>query len=330
MRLDRRSLLALGASGAGASLPPATAIAQPAIPDKAVRLLVGFGTGGGIDLVARQLAPQLERRVGRHVSVENRPGGTGALAGEALRKGPNDGSHLALMPSTTIAARLVSNAYPFDPLVDVAPITTVASFAMAVAVSPRIDVSTFEDYLKWLKGGDGERNRLGTVALSDAFIELFGKMLTRELGTAMSIVGFRNSSGMFNDLESGRLPAVVAAVPSLLSGHRGGRLKILVVTGRTPVRVAPRLPTAAQLGLNGFDLREWYAFFTGGLAPHVAVDAWNGHMRAVIEDAQMKTQLTQLGLDVETSTPEECTGRIADYLRLWKSRLETFGVASVN
>src|SRR5450432_1188530 len=104
MPMKRRSLLVLGGLAAPTILMPARA--QNAIPDKAIRLLIGFGSGNGTDTVARELGPQLERRVGRHISVENRLGESGATAGEALKNGPNDGSFLALLPSTTIAARI--------------------------------------------------------------------------------------------------------------------------------------------------------------------------------------------------------------------------------
>ena len=322
MLLDRRSLLALGAIAVG----PAAGRAQPAIPDKAVRLLIGFGTGGGLDQVARLIAPQLERRTGRHIVIEARSGDTGASVGEMLRNGPNDGSYLALMPSTTVAAPLGNKAAPFDPLVDILPITLVASFPLALAVSPRIGVETFQEYVEWLKGGDAERARLGTAALSDAFLQLFGKMLGRDLGPEMKMVGFRNASALITDLESGRVPAAVAAVPTLLTGHRGGRLRILLVTGAKRVKVAPKLPTGLELGLQGFELREWYGFFAGGKTPEAAVNAWNKHMRDVLDDNGLKGELTQLGLDVETSTPEEARERIATQMEFWKTRMQTFGV----
>lgn len=322
MSLDRRSLLALGAIALG----PAAGRAQPAIPDKAVRLLVGFGSGGGVDQVARLIAPQLERRTGRHIVIETRSGDSGASVGEMLKNGLNDGSHLALMPSTAIAAPLGTKVAPFDPVVDILPITLVGSFPLALAVSPRVGIETFAEYVAWLKGGDGERARLGTAALSDAFLQLFGRMLSRDLGPEMKMVGYRNASALMADLESGRIPAAVAAVPTLLTGHRGGRLRILMVTGAQRVKVAPKLPTGLELGLQGFELREWYGFFTGGKTPEAAVKAWNKHMRDVLDDDGLKGELTQLGLDVETSSPEEARERIALQMEFWKTRMETFGV----
>lgn len=329
MLFDRRSLLALGMAGAGTSLLPAASRAQPAIPDKAVRLLVGFGSGNGTDVTARLLAPQLERRIGRHIVVENRPGVSGATAGEALKNGPTDGSTLALLPSTTMAGRLTTRDYPFDPLVDVTPVTLVGRFPLAIAVSPRIGVSTFEEYLAYLKGGQPENLRLGSTALSDAFVHLYGRMMSRAFGAAMTVVGFRGGSAMIADLEQGRIPAALSNLPTLLPAHRGGRVKIILLTGDRRSAAAPTLPTAADLKLESLDLREWYAFFTSAKAPVAAVDAWNGQVRSLLEDSGPRVELTQLGLDVEGSTSEEARAAVFEAMKQWKARLDSYGIASV-
>ena len=98
----RRGLLALAAP----TILPAAAFGQTTLPDRSVRLLAGFTQSGGTDLLARALASGLERRTGRHVSVDNRPGGTGAAVGEALKRGPPDGTLIGFMPSTTLASKL--------------------------------------------------------------------------------------------------------------------------------------------------------------------------------------------------------------------------------
>lgn len=326
--LGRRSALALSVLAAPAIIGRARS--QSAIPDKAIRLLVGFGSGNGTDTVAHELAPQLERRVGRHVSVENRVGESGATAGEALKTGPNDGSFLALLPSTTIAARIGAKDYPFDPLADTAPITLLGRFPLAIAVSPKIGVETYEEYVAYLKSGEPERARLGSTASSDAFSAVYGKMMSRALGVPMKVVGFRGGTAMVDDLAEGRVPACISNLPTLLPSHRGGRVKIVLLTGDKRSKAAPRLPTAGELNIQGLDVREWYMLFTGGKAPRAAVDAWNGHMRALIDNAEFNGVLTQLGLDAEGTTPEETRDAVVETLKSWRERMESYGVLPVN
>src|SRR5262249_43918382 len=121
----RRAVAALaGAAGAGLAARPAPGCAQqrPPPPPKEPRVLVGFIRDGGADIAARRIAVELQRRLSRHIHVTNRPGKSGALAGELLKKGPADGSVVAFLPSTTLTTRLISSDFPFDPTVDLAPI----------------------------------------------------------------------------------------------------------------------------------------------------------------------------------------------------------------
>ncbi len=330
MILDRRSLLALGTAGAGVSLLPSAARAQPAIPDRGIRVVVGFGTGTGVDLTARLIAPQLERRTGRRFVVENRPGEAGAVAGEILKTGPDDGSTLAVIPGMTIAAKLTLKAYPFDPLTDLAPIAMIGTVPLAVAVSPRLNLASFEDYLATLKGGAPESRRLGCTVQSDAFVKVYTRMVDEAFGARMSLVPYRTAASLVSDLEQGRIPAAISSLTTLLSAHRGNRVQVVLLSGDKRTPVAPKLPTAADLGLKGFDLREWCALFTGAKAPPATVNAWNQHLRNLLDDPGVRGQLRQLGLDVQSSTPEETREEVINTLQDWKTRMDALGVAAAN
>ncbi len=327
--VDRRSLIGLGAfSLSGLSSVPVLSQPAPTIPDKAVRLFVGFGAGNGTDIVARQLGPKLERRVGRYITVDNRIGTSGGAAGEALKKGADDGTNLALLPSTTFAARIGTPDYPFDPAVDVAPITLIGTFPLALAVSPKIEVATYEEYVAFVAKSDAANRRLGSTALSTAFVEVYGKLMSRVLGADMKIVGYRGGSSMVSDLEQGRVPAAISNLPTLLAAHRGGRCRIVLLTGNKPSAAAPQLPTAAKLGVTHLDMREWYAFFTGARTPPATIDVWNMHIRAVLDDPLTASDLTQLGLDVISCSPDEARTAVDETIATWKARMESFGVGT--
>lgn len=289
-------------------------------------MIVGFGNGNGTVTVANEIAPRIERRVGRHITIENTIGEAGATAGERIKNGPTDGSFQALFPSTTIAARIGNPAFPFDPETDMTPISLIGRFPLAIAVSPTLKVETFEDYLKWLQAGGAERAQFGSTAASTAFVACYGKMMTRVLGRDIKIVGFRGGSSMVTDVESGKVPACISNLPTLLTAHRGRRVRIVLLTGDKRSSAAPALPTAAELGVKGLELREWYMLFTNGKVPTEIVDAWNSHARIVLNDGECKAILTQLGLDVESSTSNEAKAVVANTLAEWKGRMESYGV----
>jgi tripartite-type tricarboxylate transporter receptor subunit TctC len=165
-------------------LAPA-AHAQNALPERGIRIMVGFQANGGTDIIARLIATQLQRRLGRQVTVENKPGDSGAMPGELLKRGSSDGSSLAYLASTTLVSRLGEANFPFDPLVDLAPVSLSGNWPIGLAVSPKLGISTFEEYLKWLKTGDAaDRHKLGNTA-SDAFIQVFNLMFSKALGVTL-------------------------------------------------------------------------------------------------------------------------------------------------
>jgi len=304
---------------------PALAHAQTGLPDRALRIIIGFAAGGGSDVMARLIAAALERRVGRRITVENRPGGTGAAAGEALKIGGTDGSMVAFMPSPSLIAKLFVPAYPIDPLTDLAPITIAGTFVEAFAVSPKVDVSTVAEYVEWLKAGEPGRNKVGTTA-TDAMLQYYTRLLSREFGVPMEGQAFRGTAPLVADMEAGKVPAGVAGLTSFLVAHRGNRVRILATSGSKRVSVAPDLPTAAEAGYPGLTMEEWYGFFAAANTPAPLVDAWNQALTAVLKDKEVIERLSQLGLEVETSTPAACGERLAAHMKKWQATLQGLGL----
>jgi len=322
--LNRRSLMALAMAPA---IVPARSRSQTRLPDKGIRMLVGFSAGGGTDLLARIVAQRLEARTGRHIIVENRPGGTGAVVGELLKKAAPDGSLLGFIPSTTLASKLAVASFPFDPVKDVAPVSLVGTFQMGIAVAPQIGVATFAEYLQWLKDDEPGRRRLGTAS-SDAFLQLFGMLLGRAAGVPIENVPYRGAAPLLTDLREGRIPAAFSGVPSLLPHHRGGRIRILETSGKK--RVAPNVRTAAELGYPDLGLDEWYGIFTGPATPGPIVAEWNRQIVAELDRSETRAELATLGLDVESSTPEDLAARVALNLDQWSRRMALVGLKAVD
>jgi tripartite-type tricarboxylate transporter receptor subunit TctC len=321
--------LALGAALAAPSIVGSGAHGQTVLPERGLRILVGFQANGGTDIIARLIATQIQRRLGRHVPVENKPGDSGALPGELVKKGPTDGSTLAFLASTTLVSRLGQADFPFNPLVDLAPISLAGNWPMGLAVSPKLGISTFQEYLAYLRSDDPDRQKLGLTA-SDAFLQAFNLMFSKEVGVTMKGMPYRGAAAMVNDLADGRIPAAVSGIVSLLQHHRGGRLRLLMTTGDKRLAVAKEIPTARELGFGALEVIEWFAYFAraGTAAPLIA--AWNNQIRTVLEDRNLQGELAQLGLDVESSTPQEVTARIVAHQKAWKARMESVGLKTVN
>ena len=316
----RRALLALGAP----AIVPFHAWSQ-GLPDKPVSLLVGFAPGGGSDHVARVVAPRLESRIGRHVRVENHPGANGTVVGESLKKGRPGGTLLGCVASTTVDARVASASYPFDPQADMVPLSLGGTYPMALAISPETGADTLSQFTEWLKGANKARPKVG-ASMSGAFLDFYVRLLGRELGAPLEAVAYRGDRPALNDVRDNKIPAAVASLPSALEYHRGGKVRIVMTSAETRLTLAPNLPSAFEHGRINRISTEWYGFFASPGTPGPVVDIWHMHLRAVLEEKEAKAELTNVGVDVQSSTPEELAQRVAGSLKAWRDKMLALGV----
>ena len=131
---------------------------------------------------------------------------------------------------------------------------------------------------------------------------------------------------MVNDLAEGRLPAAVSGVVSLLQHHRGGRIKLLMTTGPKRLAAGKEIPTARELGYAGLEVDEWFAFFVKAGTAQSTIDAWNEQIRFVLDDRVLQSELVQLGLEVQTSTPQAVVTRVREHQKAWKQRMLSIGI----
>lgn len=297
--------------------------------EKELRIFVGFEPGGGADSVARTIASQLQRRISRRVIVENRPGQFGALPGELVRKSEPDGTSLALLSSTTLVSRLASKTFPFDPVKDLAPVTKVGNFAIAFAVAPQLGLDTFKDYLDWIRQGDPARRRIA-VSSNTTFIDVLNVLLRRSIKEPLEPVHYRGITAILGELRDGRVPATVNTMTSLLPPHRGRRARILMATGTRRLSVAPNIPIGPELGYPSLDMEEWFAFFAQRATPAPLLAQLNKRLRSVIDDREVVELLKPIGLEVETSEPEELAKLIEAHRVSWQLRIAATGVQASN
>lgn len=318
--ITRRTTLILGAS---ALFAPQLLRAQTTLPDKPIRLLVGFPAGGGTDVMARLIAEPLRQRTGRNIVIENKVGASGTVAGATLKTSPTDGSVICYMPSATVMQKLSMIAVPFDPQADMAPITMAGTLQTVYCVSPTIGVNTLAEYVEWLKKNP-TRASFGSTAMGSS-THFFGLMIGQALGRPLEAVAYRGAAPLVSDLQGGHITGGCGSITDFIDHHRQGVVKILVTSGARPTASAPDLPTGASLGFPNLQLSGWYAFFTpAGTPPHI-VEAWGNELRPVLELPEIKKRLAELGLEVETSTPKQFTERLNSDMVQWQKVMDAVG-----
>jgi tripartite-type tricarboxylate transporter receptor subunit TctC len=323
--ITRRTALALGGVTLAA---PAIGRADTALPDKTLKILIGFPAGGGSDVMARFIAEALKQRTGRNVIIDNKPGASGTIAGEALKNSPPDGATICYMPSATVVQKLTMGSIPFDPQTDLMPITLAGTVQTAFCVSPTLGVSSLKDYVEWLKKNP-TRNSFGTTAMG-SFTHFFGVMAGQAIGIPLEPVPYRGAAPLVADLQGGHVPAGCGGITDFLEHHRAGKVKVIFTSGQKPTTSAPEIPTVTQLGYPNISILGWYVFFAPPKTPQALIDAWGNELRAVLKMPEVEKKMTEFGLDVETSTPAEFSQRMAADFKRWKEILDSIGYKPAN
>ncbi|MBS0547751.1 MAG: hypothetical protein JSR24_08385, partial [Proteobacteria bacterium] len=255
--------------------------------------------------------------------VDNKAGASGTIAGEALKNSPPDGTTICYMPSATVVQKLTMASIPFDPQTDLAPVTLAGTVQTAFCVSPTIGVDTLKDYIEWLKKNPS-RASFGTTAMG-SFPHFFGVMAGRAIGIPLEPVPYRGAAPLVADLQGGHITAGCGGLIDFLEHHRAGKVKIIFTSGARRASSAPDIPTATELGYPSLNIPGWYVFFAPPRTPASLVDAWGTELRAVLKKPEIERKMTELGLDVETSTPAEFGQRMTTDLARWREILETIG-----
>jgi tripartite-type tricarboxylate transporter receptor subunit TctC len=304
----RRALL--GALFAGL-LPFAGASAQ----QPPIRLVVGFPPGGGIDLLTRVMATELQSRLNRNVVVENRTGAGGNLAAEAVARAPADGSVLGSIPAGPLVInRHIYRTMPFDPLADFTPISRFAAIPVVILAANDFPPRTIAEFAEWLRAGRpascGTPGAGTTQHLADV-------LLLRALGGLdCTIVHYRGTGPALPDLLNGRIQVYTDTVVTGLPPVRDGRARALAIASRNRSALAPEIPTVAET-VPGFEADTWLALMGPRGLPETLASQLEATMIAIARDPAVAARLRELGADAVGSTRAELAAAIREGDAKW-------------
>jgi len=273
-------------------------------PSRTVTLVVPFPPGGGVDALARILAERLSVSLKQSVVVENRTGGGGTVGTRQVAKAEPDGYTLMLAHTGTISINpsLYANA-GYDPRKDFAPIGLIGSMPVALIAHPSFPAKTVADVIAIAKREPGKLN-FGTSAVGT------GGYLTAEYfksvaGLDMTIIPYRGTAPLMNDLIGGHVPVSFGVLPPAIGNIQSGSLRAIAVTGTRRFSLLPDVPTASESGLPGFDAVLHYGLIAPAGTPRPIIERLNKELRALAESDLVRQRIQAEGGDAMTSTPEE-------------------------
>ncbi len=293
-----------------------------AYPEKTIRLVVPFATGGTSEIIARSVAASLTNSLGQSVYVDNKPGGAGNIAMEEIKRANHDGYTLMLGHVGTLAVNpaLFGKKLPYDPNKDFAPVTLVAKVPNVIAVSEKSPYKTLADLVTDAKKNPGKINygSAGNGSAGHLAMEYFSS----EAGIDLVHVPYKGSGPMLTDLIGGQIQATFNGLPSLMGQIKGGALRPLAVGSADRSKVVPNVPTLSELGYKGFETSQWYGIIVPAGTPQPIIDRLQKEIAKALQSKEESKRMLDDGAVLIGDTPAQFSAFIKTEQNRWAKVIE--------
>jgi tripartite-type tricarboxylate transporter receptor subunit TctC len=280
------------------------AMAQAGFPSRPVRIVIGFPPGGGIDILARLMAPKMSERLGQPVIVENRPGANGLIAAQGTAQTEPDGHAILFGTTGNLAVNPVIYAGKsgLDFERDFAPLSLVASLPFVLVVNPAVQAKSVKELIDLAKARPGEM--LFGSSGNGGLPHLCGELLNLQAGIQTRHVPYRGSAPAFTDLISGQVQFVFDALAIAQPHIESGKLRAIATTGGKRMTALPDIPVAKDT-LPNFEVVNWYGMVVRAGTPAPIVSRLNQEVASALRQPDVAERAASLGLDLVGSTPEQ-------------------------
>jgi len=264
-------------------------------PAKPIRIIVGAGSGGGVDTISRLVGQQFDQSWRQQVVVENKPGAGGAVASDQVAKSPPDGYTLLTMSISYAVIPASHKNLGYDPIRDFTPVAVLVNSPNILVVHPSLPVKSVKDLIALAKAHPGQLTYAssGNGGAANLTLEAF-KLAT---GTDIVHIPYKGTAPGVIDTIAGRISLTACAIVSGLDYARQGKLRALATVGARRAGAAPELPTVAEAGVPGYAVDVWYAMFAPAAVPAPVLAKLNGEIIKVLHTPDMKARLAAIGLE---------------------------------
>jgi tripartite-type tricarboxylate transporter receptor subunit TctC len=298
-----------------ALIAPVTAQAQtaPAYPTRSIKFIVGFGAGGGVDIVARLVAQKMQETFGQNVIVENRPGGNAMLGPDIAAKSAPDGYTLLYAAAGQMSVSpAIYSKIPYQPLKDFVPISMIASYPLLMITSVNHPAANLKDFIAWTKANPDKTNYGAPSAGFQLSTELF-KLRTGATGQA---IVFRSTNEAVTNVIGEQVTYAFAEPPPSLPQVLAGKARALAVTAPKRVAELPNVPTLHEIGVN-VDIRLWSGLFAPAGTPPDIVKKLEAECMRIAQLPDIRERLRALSSDPVGNTSAEFAKQIDAEIKMW-------------
>ncbi len=309
------------AGGAVASL------AHAAYPERPITWIVPFPPGGAMDVIARTLGESMSRELGQPIVVENKPGAGGNIGAAQVANAKPDGYTIMIVANGMAVNPSLYKKLSYDPIADFEPISLLADVPnILVTQASRKDVNSVQDVIAQVKADPGKYTYasagVGTsIHLAGALFTYLGKL-------DMLHVPYKGSGPAVSDLLGGQVDYMFDSITSSKPHINSGKLKALAITTSKRSSSLPDVPTVAESGLKGYELRPWFAAFAPAGTSPLVIQTLNKAMLNAMESDKVKATFATIGAEKVGSTPQALKSYLAEETEKWKKIISETGIST--
>jgi tripartite-type tricarboxylate transporter receptor subunit TctC len=286
--------------------------------------LVPYAAGGGVDIVARTLAPKLGEFLGQSVVVENRPGGNGNIATELAAKSAPDGYTLLVASPATATNISLYNKLPYDPLRDFAPVVQIGYAPLVLVMHPSIPAKNVLELLALARSKPGQLSYASGGSGSSQ--HLAGEMLKATGKVDIVHVPYKGAAPALVDIIGGQIAFMFNNPLEIVPYVKAGRVRVLAVTSAQRAPVFPDAPTFAESGVRDFEATVWWGLLTAVGTPREVIARLNAEVNKTLNTPEVKSRLNSLGAETTGGTPQQFATFFQNEVSKWAKVVKGAGI----
>jgi tripartite-type tricarboxylate transporter receptor subunit TctC len=295
-------------------------------PQKTIHMIAPFAAASTPDTVARVIADRLEKRLGKPVVVENRPGAGGTIGTGAIAKAAPDGYTIGVsIGGPLVTAPMLYRKLAYDPEREIAPITLAVNQPSVLVVTPSMKAANVASLLEELKRKPGAYNyaSIGIGSISHLAMEL----VAAGSGTELVHIAYPGSSQAVLALLAGDASVAVLPAVSVMPQVRAGKLRALAVTTARRSSLFPEIPTLAEQGLPGYEANAWVAVIAPAATPKAILQRLESEIGAILRQPDVIEALRGQMMEAAPGTSDELRSYMKEEKARWKPIIEKNRIA---
>jgi tripartite-type tricarboxylate transporter receptor subunit TctC len=320
LTVNRRAILLAGACSLIA--PPAPA---QRLSERTITIVVPFTPGTGIDILARLLGEQIQKRWEQPVIVENKPGASGNIGSQQAARAEPDGHTLLMTVNTFVMNAGLFKSLPYDPQKSFAPIIEVATGSVALVVHPSLPAATVGEFVAYAKAKPDQINYASPGRGTPQHLAM--ELLKLTAGISLRHVPYSGSAGAVRDLVGGHVNAMFLPLHTALPLAGDKQIRLLAVGSAQRTALAPDVQTLAEQGVGGFDVDLWYGLLAPAATSPEVVARYNTVLNEILAQAPIRDALAKQGMEARGGTPRQLADLIARDQPRWSKVVRDAGIA---